>query len=536
MDEGNDSHNLQTTVSGNGEEYVGQATSLKHRVANHKLRNDWVKRVVAEHGDDDLQVEALAVVPREQGDRAEFDATIDSIRRVGKNNVNQRVVTFPRHRVNDVLRTLPADADYQTILQKLVLTSADHSPRKRRTYTTGQGYVYEITDAEGRVYVGRSTARVQPDTTTFVNINKKTLALFPGEYKITVHERGVYSELTSAVRRRVVTHYLTGDKLVNGRNGVVRLDYVDRLMKMIVDCNADVVLHELALGEKNAKKEYRIYLIHDKVTGCNYVGRTDDQLLGRMSLHQRQPQSKFFGRTDDQLTITTLRTCTTLEEARQAEYEETKRRLDAGEQLLNIRIGDKMTQAEHAALLEQGGGFQQGHATWNKGKAWSPEARAKMSAAAKGRPMSAQCLAASKAAHTGRKQRKSTVAKRAAALSKAVVCVETGKVYPSLTAVAEYMHTSVTAVARACANGRALVDHRGRELHWQRVDTKSQGKRRGAGKPVAVRCVTTGEEFTCAAHAARAYGLSTSALLRAARTGGELGQLPDGTRLTWTTM
>ena len=89
-----------------------------------------------------------------------------------------------------------------------------------------------------------------------------------------------------------------------------------------------------------------------------------------------------------------------------------------------------------------------------------------------------------------------------------VRCIETGKVYESMTLAARALHTSVSSISLALHGGGSAGGH-----HWESLDAPKYRKR---PKQIKVRCIDTGFVYGSIEEASKATGINRGAIGSAA--------------------
>lgn len=179
---------------------------------------------------------------------------------------------------------------------------------------------------------------------------------------------------------------------------------------------------------------YKVYLIRDKYRNIVYCG-----LTGR-SLEKRFKDHKWKKQLDDTYTIELVTDYLTQEEASILE-----RRLIAQYNLtetgLNVSPGSlNGNSQEHSAKM-----------------------KAKWSIERKGKPVKPEHAAKNRAARLGHKNSKEHQQKIVEKISKPVICLETGVIYPSIRAAAKATNSQPTKVGACCKGDRYSTNN----LHFE---------------------------------------------------------------------
>ena len=88
-------------------------------------------------------------------------------------------------------------------------------------------------------------------------------------------------------------------------------------------------------------------------------------------------------------------------------------------------------------------------------------------------------------------------------MSRRVVCLETGMVYPSMAAAARFIGLTKGAIYHAVKDGRAAGGY-----HWFTEGETPDASHFKRPKGVAVRCMETGEVYPSISEAAQAKGIA----------------------------
>ncbi len=238
-----------------------------------------------------------------------------------------------RYRISTIKKVLLAcqDADEQTLVDtvKQQTTSLKHNNTRTCAHP---GNVYTMTLSDGSVYVGVT----KKDVNDAAKIVART-------WKITTPYTVTIVCKCSDVRVGDLIHGVkllaSGTNLINDKLGPFLINVVRDALKVFATANE--VIDDLLMGTNACKAKYVVY----KVTCADgmYIGRTCGSAFARIRRHITT--HTVLGRTLTKSELQTVQLqvlckCTSLNEAKQAEYKATMDAVDTGEHVLNIIAGD----------------------------------------------------------------------------------------------------------------------------------------------------------------------------------------------------